>query len=95
VNAVVCIRTSHSHGELRRTTKRSVAPEISDNVVRAVRAMNEALKQERSRSKEHEPRRVLSSDSLSSTAQQESGEVRLMTFSSMFGWRASSFQRTE
>jgi hypothetical protein len=68
-------RTSHSHGELRRTTKRSVAPEISDNVVRAVRAMNEALKQERSRSKEHEPRRVLSSDSLSSTAQQESGEV--------------------
>lgn len=62
---------------------------------RAVRAMNEALKQERSRSKEHEPRRVLSSDSLSSTAQQESGEVGLMTFSSMFGWGGSSFRRTE
>ncbi|CAK9267062.1 unnamed protein product [Sphagnum jensenii] len=75
INASRYFLTSHSHGELRRTTKRSVAPEISDNVVRAVRAMNEALKQERSRSKEHEPRRVLSSDSLSSTAQQESGEV--------------------
>lgn len=42
------------HAEMRRARKRTVTPEISDEVVRAVRAMNEALKQERFRSKEQE-----------------------------------------
>ncbi|BFI43450.1 protein MpMAPKKK26 [Marchantia polymorpha subsp. ruderalis] len=37
--------------DVRRPRKRSVAPEISDDVVRAVREMNEKLKQERCRSR--------------------------------------------
>ncbi|XP_073393320.1 probable serine/threonine-protein kinase SIS8 isoform X2 [Physcomitrium patens] len=46
-------KLSHSpHAEMRRARKRTVTPEISDEVVRAVRAMNEALKQERVRTKD-------------------------------------------
>ncbi|XP_024380362.1 probable serine/threonine-protein kinase SIS8 isoform X2 [Physcomitrium patens] len=49
-------KLSHNpHAEMRRARKRTVAPEVSDEVVRAVRAMNEALKQERFRTKEREP----------------------------------------
>eukprot|EP00246_Nothoceros_aenigmaticus_P014262 TRINITY_DN532_c0_g1_i1.p1 TRINITY_DN532_c0_g1~~TRINITY_DN532_c0_g1_i1.p1 ORF type:complete len:751 (-),score=140.84 TRINITY_DN532_c0_g1_i1:1586-3838(-) len=47
-------RSHGSPSEARRMRKRSAAPEVSDEVVRAVRAMNEAIKQERRRSKEQQ-----------------------------------------
>ncbi|XP_024387109.1 probable serine/threonine-protein kinase SIS8 isoform X2 [Physcomitrium patens] len=43
------------HAEMRRPRRRTVAPEVPDEVVRVVRAMNEALKQERSRKKGQDP----------------------------------------
>lgn len=48
-------KLNHSpHAEMRRARKRTVAPEISDEVVRAVRAMNEALKKDKVRTKGQE-----------------------------------------
>jgi hypothetical protein len=55
---------------------------------KAMCAMNEALKQDRFHSKEHDPHRVFSSNSLSSTTQH-----CFMTFNNLFGLGPIHFEK--